>query len=108
VGQRHSRWLPIKIDVIVTTRGLLDFPRLEELEAANHFANVFELLITSKEFYVHTYPNKDINEDRMNEFLGKVVGDFGTSLSSLAYLGQKLGGSSGTGWERTDCRTNGW
>src|SRR5436190_194913 len=34
----------------------------------------------------------DINEDKMNAFLGKVVGDFGASLSSsLAYLGQKLG-----------------
>jgi SAM-dependent methyltransferase len=33
-----------------------------------------------------------INEDRMNQFLGKVVGDFGASLSSaLVYLGQKLG-----------------
>jgi 2-polyprenyl-3-methyl-5-hydroxy-6-metoxy-1,4-benzoquinol methylase len=33
-----------------------------------------------------------INEDKMNEFLGKVVGDFGAALSSsLAYIGQKLG-----------------
>jgi SAM-dependent methyltransferase len=33
-----------------------------------------------------------INEDKMHEFLGKVVGDFGASLSSaLAYIGQKLG-----------------
>jgi 2-polyprenyl-3-methyl-5-hydroxy-6-metoxy-1,4-benzoquinol methylase len=33
-----------------------------------------------------------INEDAMNAFLGKVVGDFGASLSSsLAYIGQKLG-----------------
>jgi 2-polyprenyl-3-methyl-5-hydroxy-6-metoxy-1,4-benzoquinol methylase len=33
-----------------------------------------------------------INEDKMNAFLGKVVGDFGASLSSsLAYIGQKLG-----------------
>ena len=33
-----------------------------------------------------------INEDKMHEFLGKVVGDFGASFgSSLAYLGQKLG-----------------
>jgi len=33
-----------------------------------------------------------INEDAMNAFLGKVVGDFGAALSSsLAYLGQKLG-----------------
>ena len=35
---------------------------------------------------------REINEDKMHEFLGKVVGDFGASLgSSLAYLGQKLG-----------------
>jgi SAM-dependent methyltransferase len=35
---------------------------------------------------------REINEDKMNAFLGKVVGDFGASLgSSLAYLGQKLG-----------------
>jgi SAM-dependent methyltransferase len=35
---------------------------------------------------------RSINEDRMNEFLGKVVGDFGASLSSaLVYIGQKLG-----------------
>jgi SAM-dependent methyltransferase len=34
----------------------------------------------------------DINEDKMNAFLGKVVGDFGASLSSvLAFIGQKLG-----------------
>lgn len=33
-----------------------------------------------------------INEDKMNAFLGQVVGDFGASLSSsLAYIGQKLG-----------------
>jgi SAM-dependent methyltransferase len=33
-----------------------------------------------------------INEDKMNAFLGKVVGDFGAALSSaLVYLGQKLG-----------------
>ena len=33
-----------------------------------------------------------INEEKMNAFLGKVVGDFGASLSSsLAYIGQKLG-----------------
>jgi SAM-dependent methyltransferase len=33
-----------------------------------------------------------IQSREMNEFLGKVVGDFGASLSSsLAYLGQKLG-----------------
>jgi 2-polyprenyl-3-methyl-5-hydroxy-6-metoxy-1,4-benzoquinol methylase len=35
---------------------------------------------------------RTINEDKMNEFLGKVVGDFGAALSSsLAYIGQKLG-----------------
>lgn len=34
----------------------------------------------------------DINEDKMNAFLGKVVGDFGASLSTvLGYIGQKLG-----------------
>ncbi len=33
-----------------------------------------------------------INEDKMGEFLGKVVGDFGASLSSvLGYIGMKLG-----------------
>jgi SAM-dependent methyltransferase len=33
-----------------------------------------------------------INEDKMQEFLGKVVGDFGASLSSvLVYMGMKLG-----------------
>src|SRR5438309_6424974 len=33
-----------------------------------------------------------INEDKMNQFLGKVVGDFGAALSSsLVYIGQKLG-----------------
>ncbi|MCA1592135.1 MAG: methyltransferase domain-containing protein [Acidobacteria bacterium] len=33
-----------------------------------------------------------VNEDRMHEFLGKVVGDFGAALSStLAYIGIKLG-----------------
>lgn len=37
-------------------------------------------------------PTRPINEDKMHEFLGKVVGDFGASLSSsLAYIGQKLG-----------------
>jgi SAM-dependent methyltransferase len=37
-------------------------------------------------------PAAPINEDKMHEFLGKVVGDFGASLSSsLAYIGQKLG-----------------
>lgn len=36
--------------------------------------------------------SREINEDKMMQFLGKVVGDFGASLgSSLAYLGQKLG-----------------
>lgn len=35
---------------------------------------------------------REINEDKMHQFLGKVVGDFGASLgSSLAYIGQKLG-----------------
>lgn len=35
---------------------------------------------------------QSINEDKMNAFLGKVVGDFGASLSAaLVYLGQKLG-----------------
>ena len=34
----------------------------------------------------------EINEDKMNAFLGKVVGDFGASLSSvLGYIGIKLG-----------------
>ncbi len=34
----------------------------------------------------------DINEDKMHAFLGKVVGDFGASLSTvLGYIGQKLG-----------------
>jgi SAM-dependent methyltransferase len=34
----------------------------------------------------------EIDEDKMNAFLGKVVGDFGASLSSmLAYIGTKLG-----------------
>ena len=33
-----------------------------------------------------------INEDKLNAFLGQVVGDIGASLSSvLAYIGQKLG-----------------
>jgi 2-polyprenyl-3-methyl-5-hydroxy-6-metoxy-1,4-benzoquinol methylase len=37
-------------------------------------------------------PELTINEDKMNAFLGKVVGDFGAALSSsLVYLGQKLG-----------------
>ncbi|PWT88777.1 MAG: SAM-dependent methyltransferase [Blastocatellia bacterium] len=35
---------------------------------------------------------QEINEDKMNQFLGKVIGDFGASLSSaLVYIGQKLG-----------------
>ena len=35
---------------------------------------------------------QSISEDKMNAFLGKVVGDFGASLSSaLVYIGQKLG-----------------
>ena len=33
-----------------------------------------------------------VNEDKMNAFLGKVVGDFGATLSSmLGFIGQKLG-----------------
>ena len=37
-------------------------------------------------------PTPVINEDKMNAFPGKVVGDFGASLSSaLVYIGQKLG-----------------
>jgi SAM-dependent methyltransferase len=37
-------------------------------------------------------PDRSINEDKMNAFLGKVVGDFGAALSSsLVYIGQKLG-----------------
>jgi SAM-dependent methyltransferase len=37
-------------------------------------------------------PVREINEDRMHQFLGKVIGDFGASLSSaLVYIGQKLG-----------------
>jgi 2-polyprenyl-3-methyl-5-hydroxy-6-metoxy-1,4-benzoquinol methylase len=35
---------------------------------------------------------RPINEDKINAFLGKVVGDFGAALSSsLVYIGQKLG-----------------
>ena len=35
---------------------------------------------------------RPINENKMNEFLGKMVGDFGAALSSsLVYIGQKLG-----------------
>jgi SAM-dependent methyltransferase len=41
---------------------------------------------------VKTAQSLEINEDKMHEFLGKVVGDFGASLSSvLGYIGQKLG-----------------
>ena len=37
-------------------------------------------------------PCHAIDENKMNEFLGKVVGDFGAALSSsLVYIGQKLG-----------------
>lgn len=37
-------------------------------------------------------PSRQIDEDKMHAFLGKVVGDFGASLSTiLAYTGQKLG-----------------
>ncbi|HKR60842.1 MAG TPA: class I SAM-dependent methyltransferase [Pyrinomonadaceae bacterium] len=37
-------------------------------------------------------PVRPINEEKMHEFLGKVVGDFGAALSSsLAYIGMKLG-----------------
>jgi len=36
--------------------------------------------------------SREINEDKMNAFLGKVVTDFGASLSSvLSYIGVKLG-----------------
>ncbi|HSK64644.1 MAG TPA: class I SAM-dependent methyltransferase [Pyrinomonadaceae bacterium] len=36
--------------------------------------------------------SREINEDKMHQFLGKVITDFGASLrSSLAYIGQKLG-----------------
>jgi SAM-dependent methyltransferase len=39
-----------------------------------------------------TVPTPSVNEDKMNAFLGKVVGDFGASLSAaLVYIGQKLG-----------------
>ena len=39
-----------------------------------------------------TVPSKSINQDKMDAFLGKVVGDFGAALSSsLVYIGQKLG-----------------
>jgi 2-polyprenyl-3-methyl-5-hydroxy-6-metoxy-1,4-benzoquinol methylase len=37
-------------------------------------------------------PSRPIDENRMHEFLGKVVGDFGAALgASLVYIGQKLG-----------------
>lgn len=40
----------------------------------------------------HPHLASEIDEDKMNAFLGKVVSDFGASLSSmLAYIGQKLG-----------------
>ncbi|MGI8784596.1 MAG: methyltransferase domain-containing protein [Acidobacteriota bacterium] len=36
--------------------------------------------------------SQSINEEKLNAFMGKVVGDFGAALSSsLAYIGQKLG-----------------
>lgn len=39
-----------------------------------------------------TVPTLSVNEDKMHAFLGKVVGDFGASLSAaLVYIGQKLG-----------------
>lgn len=39
-----------------------------------------------------TAQQQPINEDKMHAFLGKVVGDFGATLSSsLVYIGQKLG-----------------
>jgi SAM-dependent methyltransferase len=39
-----------------------------------------------------TVQTREISEDKMNQFLGKVIGDFGASLSSaLVYIGQKLG-----------------
>jgi SAM-dependent methyltransferase len=39
-----------------------------------------------------TTQTAEINEEKMNAFLGKVVGDFGASLSSvLGYIGTKLG-----------------
>ena len=39
-----------------------------------------------------TVATRLIDEDKMNQFLGKVVADFGASLSSaLVYIGQKLG-----------------
>lgn len=39
-----------------------------------------------------TAQTSQVNEEKMGEFLGKVVGDFGASLSSvLAYIGMKLG-----------------
>ena len=35
---------------------------------------------------------RTINEDKLKDFLGKVVNDFGAALSStLAYIGQRLG-----------------
>src|SRR5262245_5352474 len=51
------------------------------------------LLKLNEEFSMATpVQTSEINEDKMHQFLGKVVGDFGASLSSsLAYIGQKLG-----------------
>ena len=40
----------------------------------------------------YTGATREIDQDKMMEFVGKVVGDFGGSLSSvLAFIGQKLG-----------------
>src|SRR5712671_3749032 len=39
-----------------------------------------------------TVTTTEINEDKMHEFLSKVIGDFGASFSAtLSYIGQKLG-----------------
>lgn len=39
-----------------------------------------------------TAKNQQINEEKLNAFMGKVVGDFGAALSSaLVYIGQRLG-----------------
>ena len=41
---------------------------------------------------VQTDTKQAINEEKLNAFLGKVIGDFGAALScSLVYIGQKLG-----------------
>lgn len=38
------------------------------------------------------HAERRINEDKLNEFVGKVVGDFGAALSAaLVYIGQRLG-----------------